>query len=282
MAPIAGVGLGLIIYGILLRIESAGLLLLSGACSNLCPGQSSGQLRSGMSGMNNSEFVGICKATVPGEKAAHGPGWGRNEIAAVARTRSCDRDGVKARGYLRKVEAWRRVTKVKSHKQALMLYNHLSGRAWRDAEELDLEWLDGEAGMSHFIDWVRNRYLEGGHQGWQVHDGLFKNLKMHHNQDVKEFNQEFDRQSARLKEVGCALPAICLAWWCMDKLRLENATELNLLSSTDNDYNLCKLQDAAIIQDRMNRRLWESNGRRHNDKHDYSKKGLHDGRVGGA
>ena len=200
-------------------------------------------------------------------------GGGADKILVPEFSAEDDRDGVKARGYLRKIEAWRRVTKIKSYKQALMLYNHLTGRAWRDAEELDVEWLDGDSGMDYFIDWIRNRYLDREviKVGKYMTD-FFKNLKKHNNQDVKEFNQEFD-QAARLKEVGCALPDVCLAWWYMDKLRLDNATELNLLSSTGNDYNLYKLQDAAIIQDRMNRRLWESHRGRNNDKYDQNKKG---------
>ena len=86
---------------------------------------------------------------------------------------------------------------------------------------------------------------------------FFKVLKKTANQDIRDFNQEFDRQISRLREVGCTLPDNCLAWWYVDKMRLDNATELNLLSSVGNLYNLQKLQDAAIIQDRMNRRLWE-------------------------
>ena len=49
----------------------------------------------------------------------------------------------------------------------------------------------------------------------------------------------------------------CLAWWYVDKMRMDNTSELNLLSSVGNSYTLNKLQDAAIIQDRMNRRMWE-------------------------
>ena len=126
-------------------------------------------------------------------------GGGADKILVPEFSAEDDRDGVKARGYLRKIEAWRRVTKIKSYKQALMLYNHLTGRAWRDAEELDVEWLDGDSGMDCFIDWIRNRYLdcEVIKVGKYMTD-FFKNLKKHH----KEFNQEFDRQAARLKEPG--------------------------------------------------------------------------------
>ena len=49
-----------------------------------------------------------------------------------------------------------------------------------------------------------------------------------------------------------------MAWWYVDKLRLDNAAELSLLSSVGNIYDLPRLQEAAIIQDRMNRRIWEN------------------------
>lgn len=49
-----------------------------------------------------------------------------------------DRHGTKARSCLRKIEAWRRVTHLKANKQALVLYNNLTGKAWRDGEDLDL------------------------------------------------------------------------------------------------------------------------------------------------
>lgn len=50
---------------------------------------------------------------------------------------------------------------------------------------------------------------------------------------------------SRLKEVGCTLPDTCLAWWYVDKMRLDNATELNFLSLVGNLYSLQKLQDAV-------------------------------------
>ena len=50
-----------------------------------------------------------------------------------------------------------------------------------------------------------------------------------------------------MKEVGCSLPDTRLAWWYVDKMRLDNATEVNLLSSVGNLYSLNKLQDAAIM-----------------------------------
>ncbi|CAK8988170.1 unnamed protein product [Durusdinium trenchii] len=98
---------------------------------------------------------------------------------------------------------------------------------------------------------------EDDRDGLKAKGYIRKVLKKTANQDIRDFNQEFDRQISRLREVGCTLPDNCLAWWYVDKMRLDNATELNLLSSVGNLYNLQKLQDAAIIQDRMNRRLWE-------------------------
>ena len=96
-----------------------------------------------------------------------------------------------------------------------MLYNHLSGRAWRDAEELELSTLDAEDGVMVFVQWIETKYLDKEVLKVKV-------LKKGAHQDIREFNQEFDRQSSRLKEVGCQLPDICLAWWYLDKLRLDN------------------------------------------------------------
>ena len=140
-----------------------------------------------------------------------------------------------------------------------MLYNHLSGRAWRDAEELRLEDLDSPDGVQVFRRWIETKYLDREVvKVAKVMSEFFKVLKRTPQQDIRDFNQEFDRQAARLKEVGCQLPNVALAWWYLDKLRLDNNAELSLLSSTNNTYELEKLQEAAIIQDRMNRRLWEA------------------------
>ena len=174
-----------------------------------------------------------------------------------------DKDCLVTRGYLRKVNAWRRMTRLRPSKQALALYNALTGRAWRDAEELDLALLDKDDGVDVFIQWISEKYLdkEVVKVGKCMLD-FFKTLKRGYNQEIRDFNQEYDRQASRLKEIGCNLPDICLAWLYVDKLRLENSAELNLLSSTGNKYDLSKLQEAATIQDRMNRRLWEREPRK--------------------
>ena len=200
---------------------------------------------------------------------------GSDKISVPEFSGEDDKDGMVTRGYLRKVAAWRRMTRLRPNKQALALYNNLTGRAWRDAEELDLALLDSVNGVDVFTRWVSEKYLDKE----VVKVGkcmleFFKHLKKGYGQEIRDFNQEYDRQVSRLKEVGCSLPDLCLAWLYVDKLRLENGAELNLLSSTGNKYELSKLQDAAVIQDRMNRRLWEP--RKYGDK---DKKGSHHAHV---
>ena len=170
-----------------------------------------------------------------------------------------DREGTKARSYLRKIEAWRRVTRLKADKQALVLYNGLSGKAWRDAEDLDVGQLDHPQGVERFVAWVTQRYLDKEVvKAGKYMSEFFKHFKRSQNQDIRDFNSEFDRHLSKLREVGCQLPGTCSSWWYVDKLRLDNTTELSLLSSVNNQYDLLKLQEAAVVQDRMNRRLWET------------------------
>ena len=183
-----------------------------------------------------------------------------------------DREGGKTRGYLRKVEAWRRVTRLPPQKQALILYNSLGGKAWRDAEELDVSHLDAVDGVDKFIGWITERYLDKEviKAGRYMSD-FFKVFTKTHDQDIRDFNMEFDRHLTKLKEIGCLLPGLCSSWWYVDKLRLDNSAELNLLASVGNQYDLRRLQEAAIVQDRMNRRIWENNNKRTNGKGDFKK-----------
>ena len=200
----------------------------------------------------------------PGEER----GGGADKIVVPEFSAEDDREGGKARGYLRKVEAWKRVTRIKPHKQALVLYNSLTGRAWRDAEELDLACLDCDTGVDHFIAWVTNRYLDKEViKAGRYMSEFFKQFKRQPSQEIRDYNTEFDRHLSKLKEIGCALPGPCVAWWYVDKLRLDNSSELNLLASVGNIYDLGRLQEAAVIQDRMNRRMWE-----HGKKPDYKDK----------
>ena len=61
---------------------------------------------------------------------------------------------------MKKIEAWRRVTRLKANKQALVLYNNLTGKAWRDAEGLDLSALDDPYGVDRYVAWITQRYLD--------------------------------------------------------------------------------------------------------------------------
>ena len=63
---------------------------------------------------------------IGGDDRRHG-GGGQDKIQVLEYSGEDDRDGLKAKGCIRKVEAWRRVTRLSRGKQALMLYNSLSG-----------------------------------------------------------------------------------------------------------------------------------------------------------
>ena len=103
-----------------------------------------------------------------------------------------------------------------------------------------------------FIGWITERYLDKEviKAGRYMSD-FFKVFKKTHDQDIRDFNMEFDRHLTKLKEIGCLLPGLCSSWWYVDKLRLDNSAELNLLASVRNQYDLRRLQEAAIVQDRM-------------------------------
>ena len=53
-----------------------------------------------------------------------GSGAAQDKIQVPEFSGEDDRDGGKAKSYLRKVEAWKRVTRLPMRKQALMLYNN--------------------------------------------------------------------------------------------------------------------------------------------------------------
>ena len=64
-----------------------------------------------------------------GDDRRHG-GGGQDKIQVPEYSGEDDRDGLKAKGHIQKVEAWRRVTRLSGGKQALMLYNSLPGSTW--------------------------------------------------------------------------------------------------------------------------------------------------------
>ena len=168
--------------------------------------------------------------------------------------------GTSARSYLRQIEAWRRMTLLPEHQQGLVLYQHLSGKAWVAAEELSVDSLAKETGVEYLVRWITNRYLhlEVTRIG-KAFSEFFRKLRRKPGQSIRDYNSEYDRLHARLREVGCNLPEDCAAWLYVDRLQLEEAAELNLLASVGNSYSLPRLQQAAVIHDRGHRKPWESN-----------------------
>ncbi|CAE7270248.1 GIP [Symbiodinium sp. CCMP2592] len=166
--------------------------------------------------------------------------------------------GNSARSYLREVEAWRRLTHLPQSQQGLVLYRHLAGKAWVAAEELNVDALGRSDGVQYLLGWMRERYLdlEVTRIGKAFSD-MFRKLKRRAGQSVRDYNSEYDRLHARLRETGCRLPEECAAWLYVDRLNLEEGAELNLLASVGNEYSLGRLQKAAIIQDRGLRKPWE-------------------------
>ncbi|OLP93199.1 hypothetical protein AK812_SmicGene24915 [Symbiodinium microadriaticum] len=167
--------------------------------------------------------------------------------------------GSSARSYLRQVEAWRRLTFLPPAQQGLVLYRHLTGKAWVAAEELNVDILSRDDGVHYLMSWLRNRYLdlEVTRIGKALSE-MFRKLRRKPGQSIRDYNAEYDRLHARLKEVGCMLPEECAAWLYVDRLQLEEGAELNLLASVGNTYSLGRLQKAAIIQDRALRKPWEN------------------------
>ncbi|CAE7361897.1 RE2 [Symbiodinium sp. CCMP2592] len=169
--------------------------------------------------------------------------------------------GGSARSYLRQIEAWRRMTLPPASQQGLVLYQNLGGKVWIAAEELSVPRLGSSDGVSYFVAWINARFLdlEVARIGKAFSD-FFRRLKRRAGQSIREYNTEYDRLHARLREVGCSIPQECAAWLYIDRLQLEEAQELNLLASVGNEYNLHRLQQAAVLHDRGHRKPWE-NGR---------------------
>ena len=94
---------------------------------------------------------------------------------------------------------------------------------------------------------------------------FFRRLRKRPGQAIRDYVGEFDRAYARLVECGCTLPDIAAAWVFVERMGLEEASELNLLASVGNTYDLRRLQQASIVQDRALRKFWE-NGRGSNEK----------------
>ena len=155
-----------------------------------------------------------------------------------------------------------RMTRMSADQQGLTLYQHLTDRAWVDAERLDVDRLATKDGVDYLISWIKDRYLDV--QVTQIGrslSGFFRGLHRKANQSVRDYMAEFDRAFARLGEVGCHLPDVAAAWVFVDRMGLEEQAELNLLASVGNQYSLKALQQAAIVHDRGLRKPWETSSR---------------------
>ena len=108
-----------------------------------------------------------------------------------------------------------------------------------------------QAKMEYLVKWMSGRYLDLEiTKIGKAFSEFFRRLRRRPGQSIREYNAEYDRLHARLREVGCSLPEDCAAWLYVDRLQLEESAELNLLASVGNSYLLHKLQKAAVIQDR--------------------------------
>ena len=138
--------------------------------------------------------------------------------------------GVSARSYLRQVDAWCKVTRTPKDQQALLLYQHLSRRAWVESEELNVEDLAGSSGLSVFRTWIQERYQEI--EVSKIAENLtafFKRLRRQAGQTIREFNSAFDRSHSRLIEIDCRLPEVAKAWAYLNALSLSSSEELACL-----------------------------------------------------
>ncbi|CAE7329121.1 GIP, partial [Symbiodinium sp. CCMP2456] len=168
--------------------------------------------------------------------------------------------GASARSYLRQIAAWERMTTLRREQRALVLYQHLQGAAWINAESLEVDRLGGPDGIEYFRGWIEQHYLdiEVTLIGKSLSD-LFRRLRRRPQQSFRDYAAEFNRLLARVTECGCALPDTATAWLFVDRASLDESTEVSLLASVGNKYALRQLQQAAIILDRSMRKPWEKN-----------------------
>ncbi|CAE7670636.1 unnamed protein product, partial [Symbiodinium necroappetens] len=206
---------------------------------------------------------GAASTPLPG-RATNGTGRASEKLAIPSFAGEDSEDlGGSTRSYLRQIEAWRRMTYLPESQQGLVLYQNLTGKAWVAAEELSVSRLGSSGGVEYFVAWLNARFLdlEVARIGRAFSD-FFRKLRRRNGQSIREYNSEYDRLHARLREVGCCLPQECAAWLYVDRLQLDEPQELNLLASVGNQYNLLKLQQAAVLHDRSHRKPWESKAKR--------------------
>ena len=216
------------------------------------------QSRTGSDGTSTTRVPGSDR-DAPGGADGKGASFGEKmSVPTFDAEGSGDSLGLGARSYLRQIDAWSKVTRTPRHQQALLLYQHLSGRAWVESEELSVESLSGPDGLQVFRDWISERYQEV--EVSKIAETLttfFRKLRRQPSQTVREFNSSFDRAHSRLLEIGCKLPEVAKAWAYMSSLGLTSSEELSLLASVGNEYNTVRLQRAAVLHERSLRPPWQ-------------------------
>ncbi|CAE7713298.1 unnamed protein product [Symbiodinium sp. KB8] len=148
-----------------------------------------------------------------------------------------------------------------------LLYQALSGRAWIEAEELQVSELATEDGVEKYKAWIMERYqeIEVGKIA-EALNGFFKRLRRSQGQSIREFNASFDRAYARLIEVDCRLPETAKAWAYLNALALNHTEELTVLGSVANEYVTAKLQRAAVLHEKSLKCPWDKDRPRPWDK----------------
>jgi hypothetical protein len=98
--------------------------------------------------------------------------------------------------YMRRLELWEELTLTPAAKRAVVLYYKLKDKAWKDAETLDLRRLRSNQGMEYFKKWLSKKYEDQEFMDMAKHlRSFFRVLRRKKGQDVREFNNEFDRQT---------------------------------------------------------------------------------------
>ena len=137
--------------------------------------------------------------------------------------------GSSARSYIRQIEAWTQVTRTPKAQQAVLLYQSLGGRAWIEAEELQVSDLATDDGVDKLKAWVMERYQEV---------------------EVGKIAEALNG----LIEVDCRLPETAKAWAYLNALALNHSEELTILGSVANEYVTAKLQRAAVLHEKSLKR----------------------------
>ncbi|CAE7643318.1 EIF4E2 [Symbiodinium sp. CCMP2456] len=219
---------------------------------------------SGATGGENDHWAHGIEPDRSGPLDAGGPGDRRSGISekmsvpVFAAEDVGEKLGSSARSYLRQIDAWSKLTRTPRDRQALLLYQSLQGRAWIEAEELQVTDLANEDGIEHFKAWVVERYqeVEIGKIG-EALNGFFKRLRRGPQQSIREFNGLFDRSYARLLEIDFKLPETAKAWAYLNALGLTQAEELSILGSVANEYVTNKLQRAAVLHEKSLKKAWD-------------------------